>query len=55
MADFIVIVILVCCVGGACYYIYKNKKKGVKCIGCPHAKSCGGGCGDTPENTNSHL
>lgn len=22
-------------------YLVKQKKKGVKCIGCPHGKSCG--------------
>lgn len=31
-------------------YIYKSKKKGVKCIGCPCAGSCGGkACGSTNE------
>ena len=25
-------------------YIYKEKKKGKTCIGCPYAKQCGGKC-----------
>lgn len=34
----------------AARYIYKEKKKGNQCIGCPYADSCqkhknGGGCG----------
>ncbi len=27
-------------VGGACVYIYKEKKKGTRCIGCPMAGDC---------------
>ncbi|MDO5154724.1 MAG: FeoB-associated Cys-rich membrane protein [Eubacteriales bacterium] len=45
MANVIIIVILIILIGSACYYIWKNKKKGIKCIGCPYANSCGGGCG----------
>lgn len=45
MANIVIILILILCVGGACHYIYKNRKKGVKCIGCPYAQSCSGGCG----------
>ena len=48
MADFIVMVILVLIVGAAVTYIRKEKKKGVKCIGCPDGGTCGkahrGGC-----------
>jgi len=25
-------------------YIYKQKKKGVQCIGCPDSKTCSGHC-----------
>ncbi len=25
-------------------YIYKEKKKGKTCIGCPYSGSCGGNC-----------
>lgn len=47
MANIIVSLILLFSVGGAGYYIYKNKKKGVRCIGCAYAKSCSGGCSGT--------
>lgn len=49
MTDLIVIAILVVVVGGAARYVYKAKKSGAKCIGCPDSGSCasanGCGCG----------
>ena len=27
-------------VGGALCYVIRSKRRGVKCIGCPHAKEC---------------
>lgn len=51
MADLIVIGIVLLIVGAAMAYIIKEKKKGVKCIGCPAAGTCGkahqkdSGCG----------
>ncbi len=44
MADWIVILILAVILGCAVGYVYKAKKAGQKCIGCPHAKSCAGHC-----------
>ncbi|MBQ8781398.1 MAG: FeoB-associated Cys-rich membrane protein [Oscillospiraceae bacterium] len=54
LTDIIVIGIILLIVGLAAFYVYKAKKSGQKCIGCPHSKSCssaksGGcscGCGD---------
>ena len=40
MADLIILVILVLILGIAIGYIIKEKKKGVKCIGCPFAENC---------------
>ena len=40
----LVIAIVVLIVGGAAAYVIRAKKRGVKCIGCPHSGSCGGGC-----------
>ena len=64
--DFVIIGIIVLIVGGASYYIYRAKKSGKKCIGCPdsascksnsatggcsgHCSSCSCGCGDEKEN-----
>jgi len=41
LPDIIVAVVIVLCVGGASLYIYKAKKSGKKCIGCPDSSSCG--------------
>ncbi|MBO5111390.1 MAG: FeoB-associated Cys-rich membrane protein [Clostridia bacterium] len=45
MENFIIVAILVCIVGGIGYYLYRAKKRGETCIGCPYAKQCGGKCG----------
>ena len=44
--DFVVIALVALIVGGASYYIYRAKKCGKKCIGCPDSASCQGpgGC-----------
>ena len=47
MTDIILLAVIALIVGGAGVYIYKAKKRGAKCIGCPYAKSCSGcGCGN---------
>ena len=44
LADIIVIALIALIVGGASYYIYRTKKSGKKCIGCPHGSECSGNC-----------
>ena len=45
MTDIIVVAVLITIVGLAVYYIYRHKKKGGKCIGCPNANgNCKGYC-----------
>ena len=44
MENYILIAVLVLIVGGAAFYIYKAKKSGRKCIGCPDSGSCSGNC-----------
>jgi len=49
MTNAIAILIIGLILGAAIGYIIREKKKGTKCIGCPHAKTCGakgcqGGC-----------
>ena len=51
VTDLIVVAVILAIVSGVVFYIVREKKRGAKCIGCPHAKSCGkcgkGGCGTT--------
>ena len=44
MADFIVIAIVALVTGAAARYVWKAKKSGKTCIGCPGSGSCSGGC-----------
>jgi len=55
MIDLIIGLIVMAIVGGAIGYIVKEKKRGVKCVGCPDAPMCASkhmcqgnctGCGD---------
>ena len=41
MTDIIIVLVVLAIVAGAGLYIYKAKKAGATCVGCPHAKSCG--------------
>ena len=51
MVDLIIVTILLIIVGGAAAYVYKAKKRGQTCIGCPHAKKCGSNsCNCTSQN-----
>ena len=47
MKDFIIVAVSVVILGLAAFYVYKAKKNGKKCIGCPDSGTCGakeGGC-----------
>ena len=56
--DVIIIASIVIIIGLAVLYIYKAKKSGQKCIGCPNSsscsaaakKNCNGGCSDCNKN-----
>lgn len=52
MENYIIIAALVVVIGLAVLYVYKAKKKGNTCIGCPHSDSCHSkqcGCGTKDE------
>lgn len=50
LESIIVIAILILVIGSATAYIIRQKKKGVKCIGCPYAKECkSGSCKGSPK------
>ncbi len=44
MTDLIILAILTVVVGFAARYVYKAKKSGAKCIGCPMSSECSGKC-----------
>lgn len=44
MTDLIIVVVLLLIVGGAGFYVYKAKKSGKKCIGCPESSCSTSGC-----------
>ncbi len=43
MENYIIIAVLVVVLGAAIGYVIKAKKRGEKCIGCPHSKTCNSG------------
>ena len=42
--DYVIIAVIALIIGGAALYIYKAKKSGKKCIGCPDGATCTGKC-----------
>lgn len=44
IADVVIILVVATIVAGISVYLYKAKKRGETCIGCPYAKQCGGKC-----------
>lgn len=44
MADIIVGISLVLILGMACRHLYREKKRGASCIGCPEGGACSGRC-----------
>ena len=48
MTNFVVAGIVLMIFSLASIYIYKEKKRGVKCIGCPSARTCASRNSGTP-------
>ncbi len=44
MKNLIIILVLLGIIGSIVLYLYRAKKRGENCIGCPYAKQCGGHC-----------
>ena len=51
MQDLLIIAVLLAIVAGVVWYLIRAKKNGATCIGCPHAKQCGGHCGGHGSDT----
>lgn len=44
MLDIIILAVLLLIAGSITAYLIRAKKRGETCIGCPHARACGGKC-----------
>jgi len=53
--DYIVIAVIGLIIGLAVGYIWKAKKKGKKCIGCPDSGTCSGQCSGCCRGCNSAV
>ena len=50
MENIILIIVLLALVGGALWYIRREKRRGKQCIGCPYSGNCPSrSCGSRPE------
>ena len=47
MENIVIIAILLVIIIASSVYVIKQKKKGVKCIGCPAGGKCSRNCGST--------
>lgn len=45
MVDLLIVIVIGLILGLAAGYVYRARKKGVKCIGCPDGAACSGSCG----------
>lgn len=60
IADIIVLSVVALILGAVIFYIVRQKKKGVKCIGCPageaacRASGCGGSCSGCSGTCGGH-
>ena len=44
LTDIIIVAVVAVIIGCILLYLYRAKKRGETCIGCPYAKKCGSGC-----------
>lgn len=54
MTDIVIIAIVVVLLGAAIGYVIKEKKRGVKCIGCPDGHKCQSNCGSCGGCSENH-
>ena len=45
LIDILILAVVAAIVGLVAWYLYRAKKRGVKCIGCPDGAKCSGNCG----------
>lgn len=47
MGNIVALLIIILILGLSITKVVKEKRKGVKCIGCPHSKGCSSSCNIT--------
>lgn len=52
LIDIVIVAVILLILIAAGWFIYKSKKSGKKCIGCPDSGSCSGGCGSCNGSCN---
>ena len=50
MENIIIVIVLLSIVGSIILYLWKAKKRGEKCIGCPYCKQCKTKCSNDCNN-----
>lgn len=55
MVNFIIVAVLTVIIGAATAYIIKEKKNGVKCIGCPAGATCSHNCSSCSGSCSNHA
>ena len=53
LKNIILILVIIAIISFAVAYIHKEKKRGVKCIGCPNGAGCSGHCAGCSGNCGS--
>ena len=54
MENIIIVIVLLSIVGSIILYLWKAKKRGEKCVGCPYAKQCKNKCNSTCNKQNNN-
>lgn len=53
IGEVVAVVLIALTVGFALFYLFRAKKTGKKCIGCPYASSCSGKCSSKNNDSDS--
>ena len=55
MENAVILLIVLVIVGAILFYLYRAKKRGDACIGCPYGRQCSGSChGGSHAKTEHH-
>ncbi len=55
MDNIIIVSVIIAILFVAAFGIYRSKKAGKKCIGCPHSCSCSGNCNSSKKNSTENV